>query len=156
MFTKVLSLVLVGAAAGYAALTTPPVIHVPSSIIHLPDPSVIHLPASAIPARRTVIHNLLAAPRSASRLSLPMGTQPAGLLSWSGASTFRALAIQTFAVARQSRCGSGTMSSPPPPPARRLGWEPRAGLLSWRGASNFRALVKRNTCLAVQTYGCMV
>ena len=82
-----------------------------------------------------------------------MGMQPAGLLSWSGAKTFRALislshslAVTTYAHgasgARRTRRTSHNL-------AKSLGWAPRAGLLSWRGASTFRALIKRNTCLAV-------
>ena len=67
-----------------ALLTIPPV-------INLPDPSVIHLPPVAHTARRIGVRGLLPAPRS--RPLLPMGWQPAGLLSWRGASTFRALAV---------------------------------------------------------------
>lgn len=77
-----------------------------------------------------------------------MGSQPAGLLSWSGASTFRALV--TFSLALE-RYGGGTANHANHTRARakRIGWEPRAGLLSWSGASTFRALVMRNTNLAV-------
>lgn len=77
-----------------------------------------------------------------------MGSQPAGLLSWSGASTFRALV--TFSLALE-RYGGATASLANHTRARtkRIGWEPRAGLLSWSGASTFRALVMRNTNLAV-------
>merc|ERR1719240_1971998 len=129
-----MALALVLLAASGALLTTPPVINLPSSVIHLPNPAVIHLPATII-ARRRVGRGLLPAPPSASRPLLPMGSQPAGLLSWSGASTFRALVVQLFAVVRYGVSRSTRFR------AKRLGWEPPAGLLSWRGASTFRALV---------------
>jgi len=147
-----LSHVSVGSAA---LLTTPPVttlpsvIHLPDSIIRLPHPSVIHLPASATATPRRGVRNLLAAPRS--RPLLPVGWQPAGLLSWSGASTFRALVTLGHSLSVVCYSG-GTRHTSRTRQAKSLGWEPRAGLLSWRGASTFRAIVKRNTCLAMQLH----
>ena len=70
------------------------------------------------------------------------------MLSWSGASTFRALVTRSYSLAVERYSGAGQKSQTKRR-TKSLGWEPRAGLLSWRGASNFRALVKRNTCLAV-------
>ena len=133
-----------------ALLTTPPVITMPSSMIYLPNPSVIHLPSGATPTRHVGGIRGLPAPHSASRLQLPMGPQPA-LLSWSGASTFRAL-VKRNTVLAVERIGR-TRRTCKNAGVKCLGWEPRAGLLSWRGASTFRALVKRNTVLAVQSYG---
>merc|ERR1719502_1046777 len=89
---------LFGVACTGALLTTPPTITIPSSIIHLPDPSVIHLPAAVTPARHMGGVRALPAPRT--RRLLPMPKAPAGLLSWSGASTFRALVPQLFAIER--------------------------------------------------------
>jgi len=135
---RTLALFLVS-GTGYAALlTTPPVIILPPSAIHLPNPSVIHLPpSSTIHTRRGTV-GLLPAPLSASCPQLTWEPRP--MLSWSGASTFRALVTRSYSLAVERHSGVRHKS---------LGWEPRAGLLSWRGASTFRALVKRNTCLSV-------